>query len=352
MKKALVKRIALVMSLAMAITSAPDMSVSAAKKKPVSVKSVSITKPSKSVLNMKKGSTYTIKYSIAPKNATNKKVKFVTSNKKVVTVNSKGKITAVKDGTAKVTVQAANNKKASITVKVGGKVQKVTLNKSSLTLTQGQTSKLKATVTPSTASNTKVSFVSSNTKVATVSASGTVTAKAPGSAVITAKALDGSKKSASCKVTVKAKPTAKPTVKPTAKPTVKPTAKPTVKPTVKPTAKPTVKPTVQPTQKPTVEPTVEPTVKPSPTQTAQPTVEPTSEVVPSELPGGYHLVWNDEFDGDELDMTSWNYEEHEPGWVNNELQRYISLRSGSACGPSPPLHGYGYRHPQEAHAGL
>ena len=39
--------------------------------------------------------------------------------------------------------------------------------------------------------------------------------------------------------------------------------------------------------------------------------------------GRYHLVWNDEFDGDELSPDDWNYEEHEVGWVNNELQQYI-----------------------------
>ncbi|MBQ9609910.1 MAG: family 16 glycosylhydrolase [Lachnospiraceae bacterium] len=40
-------------------------------------------------------------------------------------------------------------------------------------------------------------------------------------------------------------------------------------------------------------------------------------------PDGYHLVWHDEFDGTELNEDDWNYEEHEVGWVNNELQEYI-----------------------------
>lgn len=37
---------------------------------------------------------------------------------------------------------------------------------------------------------------------------------------------------------------------------------------------------------------------------------------------GYSLLWNDEFDGKELNTDIWNYELHEPGWVNNELQEY------------------------------
>ena len=35
-----------------------------------------------------------------------------------------------------------------------------------------------------------------------------------------------------------------------------------------------------------------------------------------------NLVWEDNFDGDSLNLADWNYETHEPGWVNNELQEY------------------------------
>ena len=42
------------------------------------------------------------------------------------------------------------------------------------------------------------------------------------------------------------------------------------------------------------------------------------------IPEGYHLVWSDEFDGDELNQADWNYEVHEPGWVNEELQSYVA----------------------------
>ena len=40
---------------------------------------------------------------------------------------------------------------------------------------------------------------------------------------------------------------------------------------------------------------------------------------------GYNLLWSDEFDGSgEIDQTKWNYEPHEPGWTNNELQEYTT----------------------------
>jgi beta-glucanase (GH16 family) len=37
----------------------------------------------------------------------------------------------------------------------------------------------------------------------------------------------------------------------------------------------------------------------------------------------YHLVWEDNFNGTSLNTDGWNYEYHDPGWVNNELQQYV-----------------------------
>lgn len=44
---------------------------------------------------------------------------------------------------------------------------------------------------------------------------------------------------------------------------------------------------------------------------------------------GYQLVWSDEFDGSTLNTADWNVEQHEPGWVNSELQRYTGLDEGN-----------------------
>ncbi len=45
-------------------------------------------------------------------------------------------------------------------------------------------------------------------------------------------------------------------------------------------------------------------------------------------PEGYTLVWNDEFDGSELNRADWTYEVQGPGWVNNELQTYVNAAYG------------------------
>ena len=39
---------------------------------------------------------------------------------------------------------------------------------------------------------------------------------------------------------------------------------------------------------------------------------------------GYKLLWSDEFDGKKMDEKKWNYEPHEPGWTNEELQEYTT----------------------------
>ncbi len=48
-------------------------------------------------------------------------------------------------------------------------------------------------------------------------------------------------------------------------------------------------------------------------------VDPTIEV-----PEGYEMVWNDEFDGTALNASDWRHEVQGPGWVNNELQNYVN----------------------------
>ncbi len=78
----------------------------------------------------------------------------------------------------------------------------VKLDKTSLTLQETDSATLIATVEPDNATNKNVNWESSDTSIATVDASGKVTAISAGSATITATAADGSGKSASCSVTV------------------------------------------------------------------------------------------------------------------------------------------------------
>ena len=83
-------------------------------------------------------------------------------------------------------------------------VASVTLNKTTLEMTEGDSTQLTATVAPSDATNKKVTWSSSNATTASVSNTGKVKALTPGTAVITVKSEDGGK-TATCNVTVKTK---------------------------------------------------------------------------------------------------------------------------------------------------
>ena len=152
------------------------------------------------------GNTETLTATVEPANATNKAVTWSSDNSGVATV-SNGVVTAVTPGTATITVtaQGDSTKSASCTVTVTAAavpVTGVTLNKTSTSLYVGGTETLTATVEPSDATNKNVTWSSDDTSVATVDASGLVTAVARGTAVITATAADGSGANASCTVTV------------------------------------------------------------------------------------------------------------------------------------------------------
>lgn len=113
-------------------------------------------------------------------------------------------ITALKEGTTDLQVSLYDMNgisKAKITVSDTTAATGVTLNQNKLTLTAGETAVLSATAVPSGA-KADFTWSSSNTKVATVNASGVVTAVGEGSATITVKDSSNSKVSATCTVTV------------------------------------------------------------------------------------------------------------------------------------------------------
>ena len=76
------------------------------------------------VTNMKSGSVMRvgqkkrIKVSFMPKNVSNKKLTYQSSNKKVIRIDKKGMLQAVKPGTARITVMAADGSKKKVVVKI------------------------------------------------------------------------------------------------------------------------------------------------------------------------------------------------------------------------------------------
>lgn len=148
------------------------------------------------------GDKYTIKTKVSSKKASNKKLSYTSSNKKVAFVNSKGVVTAKKAGKAKITIKSTDgsNKKAVVTITV--KTASISLNEASAVVALNTTHQLVATVSPNGVLNKKVTWASDNTAVATVDANGLVTGVGIGTAIITAKNASG--KTATCTVSVEA----------------------------------------------------------------------------------------------------------------------------------------------------
>ena len=169
----------------------------------VDVTGVSLNRTS---LSMQEGQTATLVATIAPSDATNKNVTWESDDEDVATVSDKGGVKAIKAGKATILVttdDGSETAECSVTVtKKTVKVTKVTLDKKSASIEIGKTVNLKATISPSTATNKAVTWKSSNNKIATVSSKGTVKGVKKGTAIITVTTKDGGK-TATCKVTVK-----------------------------------------------------------------------------------------------------------------------------------------------------
>ena len=158
----------------------------------------------KTELALAAGASETLTATVAPENATNKTVKWSTSDEKIATVDATGKVTAIAPGTATITATTEDGgKTAACQVTVTSAVTGVTLNKTTLSLAVGASETLAAAVTPETAPNKAVTWATGDPKIATVDGAGKVTAIAPGTTTITVTTVDGGK-TAACQVTVTA----------------------------------------------------------------------------------------------------------------------------------------------------
>lgn len=160
-----------------------------------------------SSLTVSTGSKTTLTATISPSNATDKRVKWSTSSSSIVSVDSNGKVTAIKAGTATVTATTEDGGyTASCTFKVEGGAKPVTgvaISPSVPTVAMGKTVTLTANITPSDATDKNVTWTSSDTSIAKFndSSKGVLTGVKAGTATITVTTADGGK-TATCNVTV------------------------------------------------------------------------------------------------------------------------------------------------------
>ncbi len=139
--------------------------------------------------------------------AAGKDVTWKSSNAKVASVDAGGKVTCLKAGTVTITATAKDGsaKKASFKLTVVKRMKDLTLEGG--IIAGGKSLTLKPVITPADTTNKKLSWsVSENEAGIRISSSGKLTTKAvkePVTVTVTVRALDGSGKTATCKVTVR-----------------------------------------------------------------------------------------------------------------------------------------------------
>ena len=175
---------------------------------------------------MKLGDIYQFKPTLKPSKAADS-CYYISSNPEIVKVTLDGRATALKKGKATITARPYEGKAmdtCTITVEKVS-VQKITLNKSKVSLTMGESYTLKAAVTPKNATLYDPIWKSSNKKIAIVNSAGKVTAKGVGTCKITVKSGG---RSAVATITVIKKPEPTPKPKPKATPTPTPIPAPVI----------------------------------------------------------------------------------------------------------------------------
>ena len=149
------------------------------------------------------GGQYQLSAIITPADAS-KSLRWTSSNPNVAIVDNNGLVTGRSSGTSTITCTTTDgsNISASCTITVAQLITSISMQ-GSLEMNTGNTYRLSVSISPASATGKSLKWNSSNGNVATVSSDGTVTAKSPGTANITCVTTDGSKKSATCTVTVK-----------------------------------------------------------------------------------------------------------------------------------------------------
>ena len=161
----------------------------------------------KTSAELDEGETLELFYKLEPSDATTQGVVWASDNADVATVDEDGIVTAVKAGTATITVSVKGQPeiKATCTITVKSStiaVTKLTLSESSAEVSIGKTLTLSCTIEPSNATNKELIWSSSNETIATVDAQGVVTGVKAGTVTITVASKSNPSVKAICTVTV------------------------------------------------------------------------------------------------------------------------------------------------------
>ncbi len=173
---------------------------------------VTVTKPvvkvtsvklNRTKLTLNKGKTVSLKATVNPSGATNKRVSWKSSNTKVATVDKNGKVKAVSKGTATITVTTADgSKRATCKVTVKIPATKISVNTKQLYIQKGKRATIKATMGPVETTD-KITVKVSNKNVTVKAGKNgefTITGKKNGKATVTLTTTSGKRATVSVSV--------------------------------------------------------------------------------------------------------------------------------------------------------
>ncbi len=140
------------------------------------------------------GQTLQLNYTIYPTNASNKEVKYTSSNSSIASISDTGVITSLSIGEVLISVSTMDGTyKDSITLYCGPHVESIEIQNKETQMKVGESLQIKVLVLPNDAANQKYTYSTSNSDIASVSDSGLVVANKTGQVRITVTTIDGGK---------------------------------------------------------------------------------------------------------------------------------------------------------------
>lgn len=159
---------------------------------------------SKQELRLNVSETYQFEANVLPANASNKAIRWESSNAEIGTVDETGLFTAIAPGETVITCYATDESGVSTQCQtvIIQPVTSITLNEHNLELEKNKSIQLVATIEPVNATDKRVTWSSSEPEIVSVNEAGVIKALKEGEAIITVATLDGSLLDDKCKVTV------------------------------------------------------------------------------------------------------------------------------------------------------
>lgn len=152
---------------------------------------------------IQKGERKKLQVTILPQEASDHKVKYISSDPNVATIDNEGNIQGITSGKATITVKAEENSvQSQIEINVYSKVTGISIDQKKLCIPVEDTFKINANIEPDDANNKEIIYESLNNEIASIDENGTITANKEGETIIKAISKENPNINSECKIIV------------------------------------------------------------------------------------------------------------------------------------------------------